>query len=48
VPIGRLADEVSWSHEHLIARFRQLTGTTPTPFQAQTPQFGTRGPDVRP
>ncbi len=29
VPIGRIADEVGWSHRHLIARFRQQIGLTP-------------------
>ncbi len=29
VPISRIADEVGWSHRHLIARFRQQVGLTP-------------------
>jgi AraC-like DNA-binding protein len=29
VPIGRIADEVGWSHRHLIARFRQQVGLGP-------------------
>jgi AraC-like DNA-binding protein len=29
VPISRIADEVGWSHRHLIARFRQQIGLTP-------------------
>ncbi len=29
VPIGRIADEVGWSHRHLIARFRQQVGLRP-------------------
>jgi hypothetical protein len=29
VPISRIADEVDWSHRHLIARFRQQVGLTP-------------------
>jgi AraC-like DNA-binding protein len=29
VPIGRLANEVGWSHRHLIARFRQQVGLRP-------------------
>jgi transcriptional regulator GlxA family with amidase domain len=28
-PIGRIADEVGWSHKHLITRFRQQVGLTP-------------------
>jgi transcriptional regulator GlxA family with amidase domain len=28
-PISRIADEVGWSHRHLIARFRQQVGLTP-------------------
>jgi AraC-like DNA-binding protein len=29
VPIGQLAEEVSWSHKHLIARFRRQVGLRP-------------------
>lgn len=29
VPIGRIADEVGWSHKHLITWFRQQVGLTP-------------------
>ena len=29
VPIGRLADDVGWSHRHLIARFRRQVGLRP-------------------
>jgi AraC-like DNA-binding protein len=29
VPIGRLADEVGWSHKHLITRFKQQVGLPP-------------------
>jgi AraC-like DNA-binding protein len=29
VPIGRIANEVGWSHKHLIARFRQQVGLRP-------------------
>jgi AraC-like DNA-binding protein len=29
VPIGQLANEVGWSHRHLIARFRQQVGLRP-------------------
>ncbi len=29
VPIGRIADEVGWSHKHLITRFRQQVGLSP-------------------
>jgi hypothetical protein len=29
VPIGRLANEVGWSHKHLIKRFRQQVGLRP-------------------
>ena len=29
VPIGRLANEVGWSHKHLIAKFRQQVGLRP-------------------
>jgi AraC-like DNA-binding protein len=28
-PIGRIAEEVGWSHRHLIARFRQQVGVPP-------------------
>jgi AraC-like DNA-binding protein len=28
-PIGRIADEVGWSHRHLIARFREQVGVPP-------------------
>jgi len=27
--IGRLADEIGWSHRHLVAEFRRLVGVTP-------------------
>jgi AraC-like DNA-binding protein len=29
VPIGQIADEVGWSHRHLIARFRRQVGLRP-------------------
>ena len=29
VPIGRIANEVGWSHKHLIAKFRQQVGLPP-------------------
>ena len=29
VPIGRIADEVGWSHQHLIVQFRQQAGLRP-------------------
>jgi transcriptional regulator GlxA family with amidase domain len=29
VPIGRIADEVGWSHRHLTTRFRQQVGLRP-------------------
>jgi AraC-like DNA-binding protein len=29
VPIGRLAEEVGWSHKHLITRFRRQVGLRP-------------------
>jgi methylphosphotriester-DNA--protein-cysteine methyltransferase len=29
VPIARIADEVGWSHRHLITRFRQQVGLRP-------------------
>jgi AraC-like DNA-binding protein len=29
LPIGRLADDVEWSHKHLITRFSQQVGLTP-------------------
>jgi AraC-like DNA-binding protein len=28
-PIGRIADDVGWSHKHLITKFRQEVGLTP-------------------
>jgi hypothetical protein len=31
VPIGQLADEVGWSHKHLITRFRTRSGCGPRP-----------------
>jgi methylphosphotriester-DNA--protein-cysteine methyltransferase len=29
VPIGRVAEEVGWSHKHLITRFRRQVGLRP-------------------
>ena len=29
MPIGRVAEEVGWSHKHLITKFRQQVGLSP-------------------